>query len=96
LVLLSEKSKKCLWNPHSQQRGRQRSPKAARDYLKLAPGDKVKFFLHPDGHVVILPMLPITALRGMIPLHKRKPVSIEQMDRDMIEAATERHSKKRR
>jgi antitoxin PrlF len=77
-------------------KGQATIPKAARDYLKLEPGDKVKFFLHPDGHVVILPKLPITALKGMIPLHKRKAISLEQMDRDMIEAATERHSKKRR
>jgi antitoxin PrlF len=77
-------------------KGQATIPKAARDYLKLEPGDKVKLFLHPDGHVVILPKLPITALKGMIPLHKRKAISLEQMDRDMIEAATERHSKKRR
>jgi len=64
-------------------KGQTTIPKAARDFLRLAPGDKVKYFFHPDGHLVILPKLPITALKGVIPLHKRKPVAIKQMDEDV-------------
>jgi AbrB family looped-hinge helix DNA binding protein len=30
-------------------------PKAIREYLHLEPGDRIKFFMHPDGSVVILP-----------------------------------------
>jgi antitoxin PrlF len=71
-------------------------PKEARTQMNLSPGDRVKFFFDGRGNLVILPKLPITALKGMIPLRKRKAISLEQMDRDMIEAATERHSKKRR
>jgi len=68
-------------------KGQTTIPKAARDFLHLAPGDKVKYFFHPDGHLVILPKLPITALKGIIPLHKRKPVAIKQMDEDIQAAA---------
>ena len=44
-------------------------PKAIRDQLHLAPGDKVKFFIQPDGRLVILPKLPASALRGMFRSH---------------------------
>ena len=42
-------------------------PKAIREYLHVKPGDRVKFFMHPDGTVVLLPKLPVTALRGPSP-----------------------------
>jgi AbrB family looped-hinge helix DNA binding protein len=38
-------------------------PKAVRDHLNLSPGDRVKFFLHLDGTVVILPSYPPPLLR---------------------------------
>ncbi len=44
-------------------RGQVIIPKAVRDYLRLAPGDRVKFFVHPDGTVVILPKLVASELR---------------------------------
>ena len=47
-------------------KGQATIPKAIRDHLHLKPGDKVRFFIHPDGSVVLLPRLPITALRGML------------------------------
>jgi antitoxin PrlF len=54
-------------------------PKAIRDHLHLKPGDKVRFFVHPDGSVVLLPKLPITALRGMIKC-RQQTVTIEEMN----------------
>ena len=64
-------------------------PKAMRDQLNLAPGDKVKFFLQPDGRLVILPKLPITALKGMVrPIGR--PVSLEEMDAAIAKGATRR------
>lgn len=63
-------------------------PKEARDHLKLKPGDRVKFFIQPDGHVVILPKLPASALRGIVPKRKGRPVSLDEMDEAIAAGAT--------
>ena len=47
-------------------KGQATIPKAVRDRLHLKPGDRFKFFFHPDG-VIILPKIPTSALKGMIP-----------------------------
>lgn len=60
-------------------KGQATIPKAIRDHLHLKPGDRVKFFVHPDGTVVLLPNLPITSLRGIVK-PRRRPVTIEEMD----------------
>jgi antitoxin PrlF len=59
-------------------KGQATIPKAIREHLRLKPGDRVKFFLHPDGSVVILPKLPVSALRGIVK-SRRRPVSIDAM-----------------
>ena len=46
--------------------GRVTIPKEVRVQLNLKPGDKVKFFFHPDGHVMILPKLLASALKGIV------------------------------
>ena len=61
-------------------------PKRVRDYLQLQPGDKFKFFLQPDGVVVILPKIPVSKLKGSLPKRK-SPVSVEQMDAAIRTAA---------
>ncbi len=53
-------------------------PKEAREHLGLRPGDRVKFFIQPDGRLVILPNLPVTALRGI--LRSKKRASLEDME----------------
>ena len=60
-------------------KGQATIPKAIRDHLRLKPGDRVKFFVHPDGSVVILPKLRASALRGIIKA-RRRPVTIEEMN----------------
>ena len=68
-------------------------PKAVRERLHIKPGDRFKFFFHPDG-VIILPKIPTARLKGSVPRLER-PVSLKQMD-DAIEAgATQRFRRKK-
>jgi antitoxin PrlF len=64
-------------------KGQATIPKSIREHLGLQPGDRVKFFLHPDGSVVLLPKLSASAVRGIVKPRNRRPVTTEQM----IEAA---------
>ena len=56
--------------------------------MHLRPGDRVRFFFHPDGSVVLLPRLPVTALKGMVP-PRAKPLTLEEMERAIAEGAME-------
>lgn len=67
-------------------KGQATIPKAIRDHLGLKPGDRVKFFVHPDGTVVLLPKIPVSALRGMLK-HTGTPVTLEEMDEAIAEGA---------
>lgn len=71
-------------------KGQTTIPKEVRDHLRVRPGDKLKYFINPDGSVVILPTLPITALKGIL----KSPVgtvSLEDMDRGIAKGATARY-----
>jgi len=63
-------------------------PKAIRDHLGLKPRDRVKFFVHPNGTVVLLPKRPARALRGMLKSRLNRPVSIEEMNEAIAEGAS--------
>lgn len=64
-------------------------PKKIRDHLHLKPGDKIKFFIQSDGRVIMLPIIPATALRGILPRPKRR-ASLREMDEAIAAGATER------
>lgn len=68
-------------------KGQATIPRAERKYLGLKPGDRVKFFMHPDGSVVLLPKLPASALRGIAKSRRRRPVTIEEMKNAAREGA---------
>lgn len=70
-------------------KGQTTIPKPIRDHLHLGPGDRVKFFVHPDGSVVILPKIRTAALRGMVD-SRRKPATLKAMDAAIAEAAISR------
>jgi antitoxin PrlF len=61
-------------------KGQATIPKAIREHLGLKPGDRVKFFLHPDGSVALLPKLSASALRGIVRSRRRRPVTIAEMN----------------
>ena len=77
-------------------KGQATIPKAIREHLGLRPGDRVKFFVHLDGSVVLLPKLPATALRGIVKPRQR-PVTTEAMNKAIGAgaAAGSRHRKRR-
>jgi antitoxin PrlF len=77
-------------------KGQATIPKAIRDHLRLKPGDRIKFFVHPDGSVVLLPKLPVTALRGMFNLRRGRRVTIEEMGEAIATGAAEATSPRRR
>ncbi|MGA3100817.1 MAG: AbrB/MazE/SpoVT family DNA-binding domain-containing protein [Terracidiphilus sp.] len=63
-------------------------PKVVRERLQLKPGDRFKFFFHPDG-VIILPRIPIQRLKGSVPKLAR-PVSLKQIDKAIQAGAAAR------
>src|SRR5438270_7732310 len=71
-------------------KGQATIPKKIREHLGLKPGDRLKFFLHPDGTVVLLPKLPARILRGIAKVRRRRPVTITQMTRAAAEGASGR------
>ena len=76
-------------------KGQATIPKAIREHLRLKPGDRVKFFLHPDGTVVLLPKLPVSALRGIV-ARPRRPVTLERMREAIGEGAARLSPRTRR
>ncbi len=54
----------------------------------LLPGDRIKFFVYPDVSVVILPKPPASTLKGIVPLRRKWPASIEEMHEAVASAAT--------
>jgi antitoxin PrlF len=68
-------------------KGQATIPKAIREHLRLKPGDRVKFFVHPDGSVVLLPKVHAAALRGMIKSRRRRTVTIGEMAEAAAEGA---------
>lgn len=60
-------------------------PKVIREKYHLEPGDKVEFLEDDQGVVTIWPVTQsVTKLKGMVAASK-KPVSIEEMNRAIVE-----------
>ena len=75
-------------------KGQTTIPKAIREHLRLKPGDRVKFFVHPDGSVVLLPKLSAAALRGIV--RSRRKVTIAEMNEAAAAGAIEAVPRRRR
>jgi AbrB family looped-hinge helix DNA binding protein len=73
-------------------KGQATIPKAVRERLQIQPGDRFKFFFHPDG-VIILPKIPTTRLKGSVPRLARS-VSLKEIDEGIEAGATRRFRRK--
>lgn len=67
----------------------QATPKVICEHLGLKPGDRIKFFIHPDGSVVMLPKLATAALRGFVK-HQDRAIGLDEMDEAIAEGTTEK------
>ena len=67
-------------------KGQATIPKAIREHLHVGPGDRIKFFIHPDGSVALLPKVSTSSLKGMI--RSRRRVSLNEMEAAIAEGAT--------
>ena len=74
-------------------KGQATIPKAVRERLNLKPGDRFKFFFHPDG-VIILPKISTSRLKGIIPKPART-VSLREIDAAIETGVTERFRRKK-
>jgi antitoxin PrlF len=77
-------------------KGQATIPKAIREHLHLAPGDRVKFFKHPDGTVVILPIVPTSRLKGIAAGRRKHAASLLDMEEGVVAGATRKHRSSRR
>jgi antitoxin PrlF len=68
-------------------KGQATIPKAIRRHLRLKPGDRVKFFVHSDGSVVLLPKVPASALHGILKSRRGKAVTVAQMNEAAAQGA---------
>ena len=75
-------------------KGQATIPKAVRDHLHLEPGDRIKFFVHPDGSVVILPKIPTSKLKGIVKTRRR--ASLDEMEKAIGEGALRASQRTRR
>jgi antitoxin PrlF len=66
-------------------KGQATIPKAIREHLGLKSGDRIKFFIHPDGSVVLLPKRSASVLRGIVKPRRRR-ASIEEMKKEAAAA----------
>lgn len=74
-------------------KGQATIPKAVRERLQIKPGDRFKFFFHPDG-VIILPKIHTTRLKGSVPKLNR-PVPLKEIDQAIEAGATKRFRRKK-
>ena len=68
-------------------KGQTTLPKAVREALALAPGDRVRYIIL-DGEVRILKVRPINRLFGVLP-YDGPTVTLEDMERAIADGASE-------
>ncbi len=70
-------------------------PKSIREHMGVSAGGRVRFFVRPDGVVMMLPVLPASALRGIVK-YNGPPVAIEDMNESIRDRAVARDERSKR
>ena len=65
-------------------------PKSIREYLKVGPGDRLRFFVHPDGHVAVLPLRPLREAAGILKPAVKRRRTLEEIEHGIAARATSR------
>ena len=61
-------------------KGQTTIPKAIRDRLRVAPGDRIDFMVQADGTVTVEPAIQgVAPLKGLLAAKGRRPVSVAAM-----------------
>ena len=68
-------------------RGQTTLPSAVRQALGLKPGDRLRYVLLDDGEVRLMRTRPVTELAGLLHQPDRAPVTLEEMERAIVEGA---------
>jgi antitoxin PrlF len=74
-------------------KGQATIPKELRDRLNLKPGDHVKWFLHPNGHIVLYPTVDISVLRSCLKSYVNGPTTIDDINDAIAAGAVERYDR---
>lgn len=75
-------------------KGQTTIPKAIREKLNLKPGDRIDFVVEADGRVVLRPRNKrLEDIIGILHRPGQRPVSVEEMDEAIAEAAAERYER---
>jgi len=73
-------------------KGQTTIPKEIRDKLDLKPGDRIRFFIENNSRVVLEPIKnDLSALAGMLYDPDRKPLTNEEINEAIAQAAVERY-----
>ena len=80
LLLLKCKERCIPMEATLSSKGQATIPKAVRERLQIKPGDRFKFFFHPDG-VIILPKIPTKHLKGSVPRLRNRSLSGKSIER---------------
>jgi AbrB family looped-hinge helix DNA binding protein len=73
-------------------KGQTTIPAAIQRKLGVKPGDRLQYFIEPDGRVTLLPKtLSIKDLEGVLPPAERR-IPLEEMDQAVAEGAQARYN----
>lgn len=70
-------------------KGQTTLPKAVRQALELAPGDRLRYVILDDGQVRLMRTRPVAELAGILRREGQKPVTLEEMEQAIASGARE-------